>query len=132
MNAKCSFASASIPICLSGTAYDAIGSKLALGSVSGDCWGMLIGLIFLNPLLGAAVGAGVGAVSGALTDVGVSNDFMKELAANFKPGGSALFVLVLMYRTQMVQKLGEDIVSNYYCFNHNAFTLCKKLGKTKT
>ena len=31
----------------------------ALGAVSGGLWGTLIGLIFLNPLLGAAVGAGV-------------------------------------------------------------------------
>jgi uncharacterized membrane protein len=66
----------------------------AMGAVSGGFWGSLIGLIFLNPLLGLAVGAGAGAVSGALTDVGVNDQFMKELAAGLKPGGSALFVLV--------------------------------------
>ena len=48
----------------------------ALGAVSGGFWGTLIGLIFLNPLLGAAVGAGAGAVSGALTDIGINNDMM--------------------------------------------------------
>jgi uncharacterized membrane protein len=51
-------------------------------------------MLFLNPLLGAAVGAGAGAISGALSDVGVNDKFMKELAENFKPGSSALFVLV--------------------------------------
>jgi uncharacterized membrane protein len=51
-------------------------------------------MIFLNPLLGAAVGAGAGAMSGALTDVGVNDDFMKDLAEHFKPESSALFVLV--------------------------------------
>ena len=35
----------------------------------------------------------LGAVGGALTDVGISNDFMKELAANMKPGSSTLFIL---------------------------------------
>ena len=35
-------------------------------AISGGFWGLLVGLIFLNPLLGAAVGAGAGAVSGAL------------------------------------------------------------------
>ncbi len=30
----------------------------AAGAVTGSFWGMLIGVIFLNPLLGAAVGAG--------------------------------------------------------------------------
>jgi uncharacterized membrane protein len=69
-------------------------SLTAMGAVSGGFWGMLIGLIFLNPLLGAAIGAGAGAVSGALSDIGISNDMMKELAASFKPGCSAVFVLV--------------------------------------
>lgn len=66
----------------------------AMGAVSGGFWGMLIGMIFLNPLLGAAVGAGAGAASGALTDIGVNNDMMKSFAESFKPGCSALFVLV--------------------------------------
>ena len=65
-----------------------------LGAVSGGFWGTLIGILFLNPLLGAAVGAGAGAISGALSDVGVNDKFMKELAQNFQPGASALFVLV--------------------------------------
>ena len=51
------------------------------GAVSGGFWGALIGLIFLNPLLGAAVGAGAGAVSGALADVGVND-------ANWQPSFS--------------------------------------------
>jgi len=66
----------------------------AAGAVGGGFWGSLIGLIFLNPLLGAAVGAAAGAASGALTDVGINDKFMKELAATMSPGSSALFVLV--------------------------------------
>lgn len=66
----------------------------ALGAVSGGFWGTLIGLIFLNPLLGAAVGAGAGAVSGALSDIGINNEMMKEFAESFKPGCAAVFVLV--------------------------------------
>ena len=66
----------------------------AAGAVGGTFWGMLIGLIFLNPLLGAAVGAGAGAISGKLSDIGISDKFMKELAETFTPGSSALFVLV--------------------------------------
>lgn len=65
----------------------------AAGAASGGFWGALIGLIFLNPLLGLAVGATAGAVSGALTDVGIDDQFMKELAGTLKPGSSVLFVL---------------------------------------
>lgn len=64
------------------------------GALSGGFWGTLIGLIFLNPLLGMAVGAGAGAVSGALSDLGIEDKFMKDLAATMKPDTSVLFVLV--------------------------------------
>jgi uncharacterized membrane protein len=66
----------------------------AAGAVSGGFWGALIGMIFLNPLLGLAVGASTGAASGALTDVGINDQFMKDLAATMTPNSSALFVLV--------------------------------------
>lgn len=66
----------------------------AAGAVSGGFWGSLLGLIFLNPLLGLAVGAAAGGVSGALTDVGINDQFIKDLAATMKAGSSALFVLV--------------------------------------
>jgi len=66
----------------------------AMGAAGGGFWGTLIGLIFLNPLLGLALGAGAGAISGALSDVGVNDDFMKQLAGTFKNGSSLLFVLV--------------------------------------
>jgi uncharacterized membrane protein len=55
---------------------------------------MLIGLLFLNPLLGAGIGAGAGALSGKFADMGINDQFMKDLAATFTPGSSALFVLV--------------------------------------
>lgn len=66
----------------------------AAGAVGGTFWGMLIGLIFLNPLLGAAIGAGAGALSGKLSDIGIDDKFIKELGETITPGTSALFVLV--------------------------------------
>jgi uncharacterized membrane protein len=66
----------------------------AAGAVGGGFWGTLIGLLFLNPLLGLAVGAAAGAAAGALTDVGIDDKFMKELASTMTPGSSTLFVLV--------------------------------------
>ena len=64
------------------------------GAISGSFWGLLIGLIFMNPLLGLAAGAAGGAISGALTDVGIDDNFMKKLASELHPGASVLFVLV--------------------------------------
>jgi uncharacterized membrane protein len=64
------------------------------GAVSGTFWGALIGLIFLMPLVGAAMGAASGALGGALTDLGINDKWMKETAAAIQPGTAALFVLV--------------------------------------
>ena len=64
------------------------------GAVGGAFWGTLIGMLFLNPLLGAAVGAGSGALAGKLNDIGINDRFMKDLSTELKPGGAALFVLV--------------------------------------
>ena len=66
----------------------------AAGAVGGGFWGMLIGLLFLNPLLGAAIGATAGAVSARFKDIGLNDQMMRDLAQSFKPGTSALFVLL--------------------------------------
>lgn len=66
----------------------------AVGAASGGMWGALIGMLFLNPLLGAAVGAGAGALSGKFTDLGINDQFMKDTAAALSPGQAALCVLV--------------------------------------
>lgn len=72
------------------------------GAASGTFWGMLIGALFLSPFFGAAIGALSGGISGALTDVGISDSFMKELSQTLKPGSSALFVLVRKVTTDKV------------------------------
>jgi uncharacterized membrane protein len=64
------------------------------GAAGGALWGGLIGLIFLAPLLGAAIGAAAGAASGAVSDLGIEDNFMKELGQSLPEGGAALFVLV--------------------------------------
>jgi uncharacterized membrane protein len=66
----------------------------AASAASGGFWGMLIGMLFLNPLAGFAIGAGTGALSGKLSDIGINDQFMKDLGATITEGTSALFVLV--------------------------------------
>jgi uncharacterized membrane protein len=49
-----------------------------MGAASRSFWGLLIGVLFLNPIIGVASGA----LGGALTDFGINDAFMKELAAS--------------------------------------------------
>jgi|SRR5687768_12125757 uncharacterized membrane protein len=72
--------------------HQAMGTTGA-GAAGGALWGGLIGLLFLAPLLGMAVGAASGALAGKLADVGVNDDFMKNLGASLDSGGAALIVL---------------------------------------
>jgi uncharacterized membrane protein len=69
-------------------------SLTAAGAASGAMWGALLGLILLNPLLGAAFGAAGGALGGRLTDIGVNDKFMKEVAQRLHAGEAALFLLI--------------------------------------
>jgi uncharacterized membrane protein len=70
----------------------------AAGGLRGAMWGTLIGLLFLNPLIGlaagAAVGAGTGALAGRLSDFGIDDQFIRSVGSTIEPGSSALFVLV--------------------------------------
>lgn len=79
-------------------------SMTGAGATSGGFWGLLIGILFLNPLLGVAVGAASGALGGKLTDVGINGKFMKELSSTLQPGNAALFLLVRQMTSDKVMK----------------------------
>ena len=64
------------------------------GAVGGGFWGTLIGLLFLNPVLGAAIGSGTEALTDRLSEIGITKGFVKELGETLRPGTSALFVLM--------------------------------------
>jgi len=68
-------------------------STAGAGAAGGALWGGLIGLLFLAPFLGMAVGAGAGALGGKMADIGVNDNFVKELGAKMQPGGVALIAL---------------------------------------
>jgi uncharacterized membrane protein len=68
-------------------------SLTGAGALGGSFWGLLFGLIFFVPLLGMAVGAAMGALSGSMADVGIDDEFIRQVRENVTPGTSALFVL---------------------------------------
>jgi uncharacterized membrane protein len=56
--------------------------------------GFLAGLVLAAPLTGAAIGALLGGAGTAVgTQLGISQDFIRDVEALMKPGTSALFVL---------------------------------------
>ena len=66
-------------------------------ALTGGFLGTLVGVILLNPVfavLGLAAGTALGAASCSLTDIGVDDKFVEDLAEHLKPGTSALFALV--------------------------------------
>lgn len=69
-------------------------SLVGAGALGGAFWGLLIGLLFWAPWLGLAIGAAAGAVAGKFSDVGIDDDFIKEVGKTIEPGDSALFLLV--------------------------------------
>ncbi len=79
----------------------------ATGAGGGAFWGALVGLLFLNPLIGAAVGAGAGALAGKLSDIGIDDDFMKNVGASLDKGGAAVCVLIRkMTADKVLDRLG--------------------------
>ena len=83
-----------------------VGLGAAQGSLSGARWGSLVGLLFLNPLLGfaagAAVGAGSGALAGSLGDYGINDDLIRSIGDTLQPNTSALFVLIRKVQPEKV------------------------------
>lgn len=94
----------------------------AAGAVGGTFWGMLVGLLFLNPLVGAAVGAGTGALSGALSDIGINDDFMRNMADKLETGKSVLFVLIR-------NATGDKVLDQLREFNIHGDVLQTSLSK---
>lgn len=81
------------------------------GALGGAFWGLLFGLLFFIPLIGAAVGAGMGALMGKMADMGIDDDFMKQVSSQLQPGQAALF----LYTHGTVMDKVADAVKPYHC-----------------
>jgi uncharacterized membrane protein len=70
-----------------------LASTSGAGAVGGAFWAFLFGLLFFIPVLGMAVGAAMGALAGSLADVGINDDFIRQVREKVTPGTSALFLM---------------------------------------
>lgn len=71
--------------------------KQYLGTVTtwGFFWGFLIGMIFGGPLFWGLFTALLSRIFGRKTDLGVDNQFIKEVGESLEIGGAAIFMLVI-------------------------------------
>ncbi|MGH7824455.1 MAG: DUF1269 domain-containing protein [Candidatus Binatia bacterium] len=64
-------------------------SSVGVSKMDGAFWGMLFGLIFFTPLMGASAGA----FRDALSELGIQDKFIHEVRNKVREDTSALFVL---------------------------------------
>jgi len=88
-------------------------SLVGAGALGGAFWGMLIGLLFFAPWLGLLAGAASGALSGKLGDIGIDDDFIKDVRDAIEPGNSALFLLA---REGNIERINEELSDFEYDF----------------
>lgn len=74
------------------------------GALGGAFWGALIGLLFLMPFAGMAIGSLIGALTGKFGDIGINDEFMKEVSESIGPDESGLFLLVDNWNEDRVLK----------------------------
>jgi uncharacterized membrane protein len=85
------------------TTVDHLTERAALG---GLFWGALIGMLFLVPLFGAALGGLYGAAFGKLGDLGLKEEFKKQVGDLVQPGTSAL---MFVERKMTADKVLDEI-----------------------
>ena len=81
-------------------------SLTGAAALGGAFWGFLFGLLFFIPFLGLAIGAGMGALAGSMTDVGISDDFIKSVRSEVTQGTSALFSALMPLASPATAEIG--------------------------
>src|SRR5215211_2145298 len=63
------------------------------GAGWGALWGVVIGALFLVPVVGGVAGAAIGAISKATEDVGITKEQLENIRTQITEGTSALFAV---------------------------------------
>ena len=84
-------------------------SLTGAAAVGGAFWGLLIGLIFLVPVVGVAVGAASGAIVAHFAKYGMTKEYMNQINEAIKPGQSGLFILADDVKVDRVIPMLKDL-----------------------
>lgn len=81
-------------------------------AAKGSGWGLMIGTVLLNPLMGTLAGGVVGAATGkiikVLKKIGINDDFIEEIGDTLSPDSSAIFILIRKsLPDRVVEELGK-------------------------
>ena len=74
------------------------------GTGWGAFWGLVVGTLFLVPVVGTAVGASIGAISKATEGTGIRREDLEKIRTSITEGTSALF---LVTENADLDRLGE-------------------------
>jgi uncharacterized membrane protein len=74
------------------------------GTGWGAFWGLVVGTLFLVPVVGAAAGASIGAISKATEGTGIRREDLEKIRTSVTEGSSALF---LVTENAELDRLGE-------------------------
>jgi len=74
-------------------------------AVKGSILGLLVGVIFMVPVFGLLFGAGLGALFSRIKDLGLDDDFVKQIGKSLQPEHSAIFLLVRKANPQKALEL---------------------------
>ena len=64
------------------------------GAATGGWFGALAGLLFMQPLIGAALGVAIGGMWAKLRDIGIDDEQMRDMGESLLTGEGALFLLL--------------------------------------
>ena len=97
------------------------------GAVAGALAGGLIGLLRGNALAGAAIGTAVGFGASKVVDLGLPDDFLKQVGEQLTPGSSALVAIVTFEMSPRRCKYSTNMTVRRYCT-----TRCQPMSRTSS
>ena len=84
-------------------------------TAGGAFWGLILGAALAAPVVGIGLGAAVGALAARRSDLGIDDDFQRQIGEKLSPGRAAVVLLAsATYREAAIReasRLGGELVT---------------------